>query len=72
MAKDILTEIYAIEDALEVRIEDLGASEWGRRLDGLMAAVAADLQIEFQGLPPASITFSDRAKVIRTRLRMEC
>lgn len=72
MAKDILTEIYAIEDALEVRIEDLGASEWGRRLDGLMAAVAADLQIEFQGLPPGSITFSDRAKVIRTRLRMEC
>jgi hypothetical protein len=37
MAKDILTEIYAIEDALEVRIEDLGASEWGRaagRTDG--------------------------------------
>ena len=30
---------------------DLGASEWGRRLDGLMAAVAADLQIEFQGIP---------------------
>jgi hypothetical protein len=51
IAKDILTEIYAIEDALQVRIEDLGASEWGRRLDGLMAAVAADLQIEFQGLP---------------------
>jgi hypothetical protein len=51
IAKDILTEIYAIEDALQVRIEDLGISEWGRRLDGLMAAVAADLQIEFQGLP---------------------
>jgi hypothetical protein len=51
IAKDILTEIYAIEDALQVRIEDLGASEWGRRLDGLMAAAAADLQIEFQGLP---------------------
>ena len=51
IAKDILTEIHAIEDALQVRIEDLGASEWGRRLDGLMAAVAADLQIEFQGLP---------------------
>jgi hypothetical protein len=52
MAKDILTEIYTIEEALQVRIEDLGASEWGRRLDKLMAAVAADLQIEFQGLPP--------------------
>jgi hypothetical protein len=51
MAKDILTEIYAIEDALQVRIEDLAASEWGRRLDQLMSAVAGDLQIEFQGLP---------------------
>ena len=51
IAKDILTEIYAIEDALQVRIEDLTASEWGRRLDELMVAVAADLQIEFQGLP---------------------
>jgi hypothetical protein len=52
MAKDILTEIYVIEEALQVRIEGLGASEWGRRLDQLMAAVAADLLIEFQGLPP--------------------
>jgi hypothetical protein len=51
IAKDILNEIYAIEEALQVRIEGLGASEWGRRLDELMAAVAADLQIEFQGLP---------------------
>ena len=72
MAKDILAEIYVIEEALQVRIEGLGASEWGRRLDHLMAAVAADLQIEFQGLPPASITSSNRANVIRTRLRMEC
>jgi hypothetical protein len=51
MAKEILNDIYVIEEALQVRIEDLGASEWGRRLDKLMAAVAADLQIEFQGLP---------------------
>jgi hypothetical protein len=61
-----------IEEALQVRIEGLGASEWGRRLDDLMAAVAADLQIEFQGLPPASITFSNRANVIRTRQGLEC
>jgi len=27
--------------------------EWGRRLNELMAAVAADLQIEFQGLTEA-------------------
>ena len=33
IAKDILTEIHAIEDALQVRIEDLWASEWGRLLD---------------------------------------
>jgi hypothetical protein len=52
MAKDILTDISAFEEALQVRIEDLTASGWGRRLDQLMAAVTADLQIEFQGLPP--------------------
>jgi hypothetical protein len=51
IAKDVLTEIYAIEDALQVRIEELDTSDWGRRLDQLMAAVVADLQIEFQGLP---------------------
>ncbi|WOH54057.1 hypothetical protein [Bradyrhizobium sp. sBnM-33] len=51
IAKDVLTEIYAIEDALQVRIEGLDTSDWGRRLDQLMAAVVADLQIEFQGLP---------------------
>jgi hypothetical protein len=52
IAKEILTEIYVIEEALQVRIEGLGASEWGRRLDQLMTAVVADLQTEFQGLPP--------------------
>jgi hypothetical protein len=70
MAKDILTEIYAIEDALEVRIEDLGASEWGRRLDGLMAAVAADLQIEFQGLPPPRRP--SRSRIVQTSPARGC
>ena len=43
IAKEILTDIYAIEEALQVRIDDLAASEWGRRLHKLMAAVTADL-----------------------------
>jgi hypothetical protein len=51
IAKDILIEIYDIEYALRVRIDRLEKSDWGRRLDDLMAAVAADLQTEFQTLP---------------------
>ena len=51
MTKGILTEIYAIEDALQIRIDDLPDSDWGQRLDELMAAVVADLQVEFRGLP---------------------
>lgn len=51
IAKDILVEIYDIEHALRVRIDRLEKSDWGRRLDDLMAAVAADLKTEFQTLP---------------------
>lgn len=72
IAKDILNEIYAIEEALQVRIEGLGASEWGRRLDELMAAVAAICKSSFRASPRAPITFSDRASAIPTRLRLGC
>jgi hypothetical protein len=51
IAKDILTEIYDIEYALRVRIDNLDKSDWGRRLDNSMAAIATDLQTEFHTLP---------------------
>jgi hypothetical protein len=51
IAKEILTEIYDIEHALRTRIGQLDASDWGRRLDELMAAIDDDLQVEFRTLP---------------------
>jgi hypothetical protein len=51
IAKDILADIYDIEHALRDRIDRLDKSDWGRRLDELMSAVASDLEAEFQTLP---------------------
>ncbi len=51
VAKDILTDIYDIEHALRVRIHRIEETDWGRRLAGIMAAVASDLKVEFQTLP---------------------
>jgi hypothetical protein len=51
IAKGILTDIYDIEHALKTRIGQLDASNWGRRLDELMAAIDDDLQAEFRTLP---------------------
>jgi hypothetical protein len=48
-AKEILTEIYQIEDAVRARI-DLGTSEWSNRLDGLMAAINAALDAEINAI----------------------
>lgn len=47
IAKGILREIYAIEEALKARI-DLGNSDWGNRLRDTMAAVAAALDSEVE------------------------
>lgn len=47
IAKGILREIYAIEEALKSRI-DLGGSDWGNRLRDSMAAVAAALDAEVE------------------------
>lgn len=51
VAKDIVIEIDEIEHALRTEIDQLDQSDWGRRLDELMAAVATDLKAEFQTLP---------------------
>ena len=46
IARAILTDIYDIEYALRVRIDELDGSEWGHRLDILMKAVAAPVEAE--------------------------
>ena len=50
-ARDILSGIYDIEDALRDGIDGLDESEWGARLNELMAAVSADLKNELRSLP---------------------
>src|SRR5580704_709215 len=49
-AKEILTGIYDVEYAIRVRI-DLADSDWGRRLDAIMLAVADVLDSEQINLP---------------------
>jgi hypothetical protein len=51
IAKDILVDIYDIEYALRVRIDNLDQSEWGTRLDQIMQNVAADLEKELHNIP---------------------
>jgi hypothetical protein len=47
VAKGILKEIYATETALKAQVE-LGDSDWGKRLNDLMAQVAAALDAEVE------------------------
>lgn len=49
-AKEILTEIHAIDEAVRKRVE-LDGSDWGKRLDELMAAVDASLDAEISSIP---------------------
>jgi hypothetical protein len=51
VARDILTEIYDIEYALRVGINRLDASDWGKRLDTIMDAIAALVETETKGFP---------------------
>ena len=51
VAKENLADIYEIETALRDEIGHVETSDWGERLDGLMAQVAADLDAEFHRLP---------------------
>ncbi len=51
IARDILTDIYDIEYALRVRLDGLAGSEWGKRLESLMEAVAVDLDKEMSNIP---------------------
>jgi hypothetical protein len=51
VAKEILTWIYDTEDALRSRIDLLDESDWGKRLDHLMDAIAALVQSEVSRFP---------------------
>lgn len=51
VAKEILTNIYDTEYALRVRIDLLEQSDWGKRLGGLMDAIAALVKAELARFP---------------------
>ena len=51
IARSILVEIYDIEYAMHARIDRIEETDWGRRLDRLMASVSSNLQDELQTLP---------------------
>ena len=52
VAKEILTDIYDTEYALQVRIDLLDQSDWGVRLDSLMKAITALVEAEVARFPP--------------------
>jgi hypothetical protein len=51
VAKEILTEIYGTEDAVQTGIDMLERSSWGQRLDDLMNAVTALVEAEVSRFP---------------------
>ena len=51
VARELLTEIYNTEYALQVRIDQFEQSEWGARLRALMEAIAALVEAEVSRFP---------------------
>jgi inorganic triphosphatase YgiF len=51
VAKDLLTEIYDTEYALQARICRLDEAKWGMRLNKIMNAIAADVDAEVSKFP---------------------
>jgi hypothetical protein len=51
VARDLLTEIYDIEHALQLRIDQFGPSAWGERLASLMEAIASLVEAEVSRFP---------------------
>ena len=51
VAKQILTDIYDMEYALQVRIDLLDQSDWGERLRNLMSAIAVLVEAEVSRFP---------------------
>jgi hypothetical protein len=51
VAKELLIDIYDTEHALQVRIDRLDESDWGKRLHNLMHAIAAMVEAELSRFP---------------------
>jgi hypothetical protein len=51
VAKELLTEIYDAEYALQVRIDRFEESDWGKRLQNLMSAISALVEAEVSRFP---------------------
>jgi hypothetical protein len=51
VAKEVLVGIYDAEYALRVRIDQLAESDWGRRLDALMASITELVESEVKRFP---------------------
>jgi hypothetical protein len=51
IARDLLADIYDTEYALQVRIDQLEDSDWGKRLRALMDAIAALVEAEVSRFP---------------------
>jgi hypothetical protein len=51
VAKEILVGIYDAEYALRVRIDQLAESDWGRRLEALMASITELVESEVKRFP---------------------
>ncbi len=57
LGKEILDEIYVIEEAVLARVA-LDGSDWGNRLKGLMAAIEVALEAEINTLPTDERNFT--------------
>lgn len=51
VAKELLVDIYDAEYALRVRIDQLADSDWGQRLDALMASITELVESETRRFP---------------------
>ncbi len=51
VARDLLAEIYDIEHALQLRIDQLDQSAWGERLTSLMESIASLVEAEVSRFP---------------------
>jgi hypothetical protein len=51
VAKELLVEIYDAEFALRVRIDQLAESDWGQRLEALMASITELVEEEIRRFP---------------------
>jgi hypothetical protein len=51
VAKELLVDLYDTEYALRVRIDQLAESDWGRRLDALMASITELVESEVKRFP---------------------